>query len=80
MKKASKLWVRVVRPTVQVLKQPKDLLEHVVVHEMPHLIEPSHSDGFIGQMSKCYLVWREAIAELNKLPLATPAWNKSGHC
>jgi predicted metal-dependent hydrolase len=31
------------------VKKPKDLLEYVVVHEMLHLIEPTHSERFSGR-------------------------------
>ncbi len=52
----------------------KDLLEYVVVHEMLHLIEPSHSPRFIDLLDKHYPSWREARAELNELPLAAESW------
>ncbi len=52
------------------MKKPKDLLEYVVVHEMIHLIERTHSESFITLMSKHYPRWREARAELNELPLS----------
>ena len=58
------------------MKKPKDLLEYVVVHEMLHLIAPTHSEQFLGLMSKHYPAWREARAELNELPLAAEAWNE----
>ena len=36
------------------MKKPKDLLEYVVVHEMAHLIEPTHSERFVALLSKHY--------------------------
>ena len=53
------------------MKKPKDLLEYVIVHEMAHLLEPTHSDRFLGILDEHYPFWREARAELNELPLAT---------
>ena len=47
------------------MKKPKDLLEYVVVHEVLHLIEPTHSEHFMALQSKYYPTWREARAELN---------------
>lgn len=38
----------------------KDLIEHVIVHEMVHLLEPTHSDRFVSLLTKHYPTWREA--------------------
>ena len=53
------------------MKKPKDLLEDVVVHEMLHLLEPTHSERFVALLERRYPAWREARAELNELPLAS---------
>jgi predicted metal-dependent hydrolase len=65
-----------IRLNTELVKKPKDLLEYVIVHEMAHLIEPTHSDRFIGILDKHYPSWREARAELNELPLTAEAWNE----
>ena len=65
-----------IRLNTELVKKPKDLLEYVVVHEMLHLMEPTHSERFLGLMSKHYPAWREARAELNELPLAAAEWNE----
>lgn len=67
---------RNVRLNTELVKKPKDLLEYVVVHEMLHLIDPTHSERFVALMSKHYPTWREARAELNELPLGAAAWNE----
>ena len=67
---------RTIRLNTELVKKPKDLLEYVVVHEMLHLIEPTHSERFLGLMSKHYPAWRDARAELNELPLAAAVWNE----
>ena len=36
---------RHIRLNTELVKKPKDLLEYVIVHEMAHLLEPTHSDG-----------------------------------
>lgn len=64
-----------IRLNTELIKKPKDLLEYVVVHEMLHLIEPTHSFRFIDLLDKHYPTWREARAELNELPLAAESWN-----
>jgi predicted metal-dependent hydrolase len=67
---------RSIRLNTELVKKPKDLFEYVVVHEMLHLVEPTHSDRFIVLMSKHYPAWREARAELNELPLAAAVWKE----
>ena len=64
-----------IRLNTELVKKPKDLLEYVVVHEMLHLMAPTHSQRFLELMSKHYPAWREARAELNELPLAAVSWN-----
>lgn len=65
-----------IRLNTELVKKPKDLSEYVVVHEMVHLIEPTHSDRFISLLTKHYPPWREARSELNELPLAAEVWNE----
>ena len=67
---------RHIRINTELVKKPKDLLEYVVVHEMLHLIAPTHSERFLTLMTKHYPSWREAREELNELPLAAEAWNE----
>jgi predicted metal-dependent hydrolase len=63
-----------IRLNTELVKKPKDLLEYVIVHEMVHLLEPTHSDRFIAILEKHFPTWREARAELNELPLAAETW------
>lgn len=63
-----------IRLNTELVKKPKDLLEYVIVHEMVHLIEPTHSDNFIALLEEHYPNWREARAELNELPLTAEVW------
>lgn len=60
-----------IRLNTELVKKPKDLLEYVVVHEMAHLLEPTHSERFAALLDLHYPTWREARAELNDLPLAS---------
>lgn len=60
-----------IRLNTELVKKPKDLLEYVVVHEMAHLLEPTHSERFAALLDLHYPTWREARAELNELPLAS---------
>ncbi len=63
-----------IRLNTELVKKPKDLLEYVIVHEMVHLLEPTHNDRFIEILEKQYPTWREARAELNELPLTAETW------
>ena len=65
-----------IRLNTELVKKPKDLLEYIVVHEMTHLLEPTHNDKFIAILDKHYPTWREARAELNELPLTAEEWSK----
>jgi predicted metal-dependent hydrolase len=66
---------RTIRLNTELAKKPKDLVEYVLVHEMLHLLEPTHSDRFIALLDEHYPLWREARADLNALPLAAEVWN-----
>lgn len=58
-----------IRLNTELVKKPKDMLEYVVVHEMLHLVEPTHNERFTGLLTKHWPQWAEVRAELNALPL-----------
>jgi predicted metal-dependent hydrolase len=63
-----------IRLNTELVKKPKDLLEYVVVHEMLHLVEPTHNERFVSLLAHHFRAWREARAELNELPLRAEKW------
>lgn len=63
-----------IRLNTELVKKPRDLLEYIIVHEMAHLIEPTHNERFIALLDQHYPVWREARDELNALPLTAEVW------
>lgn len=63
-----------IRLNTELVKKPKHLLEYVVVHEMAHILEPTHSERFQSILDKHYPSWRDARAELNELPLSAEEW------
>lgn len=67
-----------IRLNTELVKKPRDLLEYVVVHEMAHLIEPTHNTRFIEILDRHYPAWREARLELNELPLSAESWTGAG--
>ena len=65
-----------IRLNTELVKKPKDLLEYVIVHEMIHLLEPTHNERFISILGEHFPTWREARAELNELPLTAEVWKE----
>lgn len=65
-----------IRLNTELVKKPRDLLEYVVVHEMAHLLEPTHSERFVGILDKHFPTWRDARAELNALALSDDLWSE----
>jgi len=63
-----------IRLNTELVKKPKDLVEYVVLHEMAHLIEPTHSERFVALLDQHWPHWRECRAELNALPLGDDSW------
>jgi len=67
---------RHIRLNTELVKKPKDLFEYVVVHEMAHLLEPSHNERFVAILDRHWPQWRESRAELNALPLGSETWSE----
>lgn len=65
-----------IRLNTELVKKPKDLVEYVVLHEMLHLLEPTHSDRFVTLIDQYWPQWRESRAELNALPLGHQSWSE----
>ncbi|RLA52195.1 MAG: metal-dependent hydrolase [Gammaproteobacteria bacterium] len=63
-----------IRLNTELVKKPRDLLEYVIVHEMAHLIEPTHNERFVSVLSENYPSWQEARIELNELELGAERW------
>lgn len=59
-----------IRLNTELVKKPRHLLDYVLVHEMVHLIAPSHDEQFVELLDAYFPLWREARAELNALPLS----------
>ena len=55
---------------------PDWCVEHVVVHELCHLLEPSHNARFHTLMDKYYPRWKEARKETRKLAKGERSCNK----
>ncbi|HPX60725.1 MAG TPA: SprT family zinc-dependent metalloprotease [Deltaproteobacteria bacterium] len=63
-----------IRLNTELAKKPPECLEYVVVHEMAHLLEPSHNSRFIALMDSFMPQWREHRDELKRTPLGHEDW------
>lgn len=57
---------RRIRLNIELAKKSPDCLEYVVVHELVHLLEPSHNHRFVAFMDKYLADWRRRKDELNR--------------
>lgn len=58
---------------LELAKKPMRCLEYVIVHEMAHLIEPSHNRRFWGILDRHMPDWRPRREELNRFPVKESA-------
>jgi predicted metal-dependent hydrolase len=65
---------RSIRLNTELGKKPPECLEYVVVHELIHLLEPSHNARFVSLMDKFMPQWRHIRDELNRAPLGHVEW------
>lgn len=65
---------RSIRLNTELGKKPPECLEYVVVHELVHLLEPSHNARFVSLMDKFMPHWRHVRDELNRAPLGHVEW------
>lgn len=68
---------RTIRLNTELAKKPRECLEYILVHEMAHIIEPTHSAEFRDLMDLHVPRWREIREELNRRPLAHEEWARS---
>jgi predicted metal-dependent hydrolase len=60
---------RSIRFNTDLARKPPQCLEYIVVHEMAHLLEPSHNSRFKALMDRFMPNWRCHKEELNRLPV-----------
>ncbi len=63
-----------IRLNTDLAKKPPECLEYIVVHELTHLLEPTHNNRFIILMDQFMPKWRFYKEELNKLPVRHEHW------
>lgn len=63
--KARRIWIN-----LELAKLPPDCLEHIVVHEMVHLLERGHNTRFYGFMDQFLPDWRQGRDVLRRHALS----------
>ncbi|WP_419788124.1 M48 family metallopeptidase [Pseudodesulfovibrio sp.] len=63
-----------VRINTHVAKKPAKCLEYLIVHEMLHMIEPTHNANFIALLEKHMPQWEQLRRLLNRLPVSHEEW------
>jgi predicted metal-dependent hydrolase len=63
-----------IRLNTELAKKPRACLEYLVVHEMIHLIEPTHNARFLALMDGAMPQWRIVREQLNRLPVRHDEW------
>lgn len=63
-----------IRLNSELAKKPAECLEYIVVHEMVHLLEPTHNDRFLILLERFMPKWRFYRDELNRLPVRHEEW------
>ena len=66
---------RTIRLNTELSKKPRECLEYVVVHELVHLLEPTHNARFKALMDRALPHWRDTRELLNRLPARHEHWS-----
>ena len=66
---------RTIRLNTELAKKPAECLEYIVVHELIHLLEPTHNARFVALMDRFMPNWQFHRQELNRLPVRREKWS-----
>lgn len=66
--------LKTIRLNSELAKKPTDCLEYIVVHELLHLLEPTHNARFIKLMDRYMPQWQLRRETLNALPVRHDDW------
>ena len=64
-----------IRLNTDLARKPPECLEYIVVHEMAHLLEPTHNERFASLMSMFLPHWQHLRKALNQLPVRHVEWD-----
>lgn len=63
-----------IRLNSELAKKPRECLEYIVVHEMVHLLEPTHDTRFQDLIEQAMPKWQFYRKQLNELPVRHEDW------
>lgn len=63
-----------IRLNTDLAKKPPECLEYIVIHELVHLLEPTHNERFSALMDLYLPHWHHLRAQLNRLPVRHEEW------
>jgi predicted metal-dependent hydrolase len=63
-----------IRLNTELAKKPTECIEYVVVHEMLHLLEPTHNARFVALLDQFIPKWQFFRQRLNRLPVRHEDW------
>jgi predicted metal-dependent hydrolase len=66
---------RTIRLNTELAKKPAECLEYIVVHELVHLLEPTHNARFVALMDRFMPRWQIHRQVLNQLPVRQETWS-----
>ncbi len=66
---------RTIRLNSELARKPRTCLEYLVVHEMLHILEPTHNASFRTMLDRHLPNWRNRKTTLNSLPVRHESWD-----
>ena len=63
-----------IRLNTELAKKPPECLEYLLVHELLHLLEPTHNARFIALLDQHLPGWTNRRDQLNRLPVRHETW------
>ena len=66
---------RTIRLNTELAKKPTECLEYIVLHELVHLVEPTHNARFVALMDRFTPRWQFHREALNRLPVRREKWS-----
>jgi predicted metal-dependent hydrolase len=64
-----------IRLNTDLAKKPAECLEYILVHEMVHLLEPTHNERFVALLDQHLPNWKPLRRMLNRLPVKHEDWD-----
>ena len=64
-----------IRLNTELAKKPAECLEYIVLHELVHLVEPTHNANFVALMDRFMPKWQLHRQVLNRLPVRREKWS-----